>query len=315
LNNELGGSLANNIQDEQEIKPVSFIPALSRMDNYRLFIAARKGIKYSPRVVEKMGISRKRYYTALSQLNRHGLIRRDPATGMSICTMLGEMICRCILEMKAYEDHAEELRMIDTLKQTGQFTPDRIAQFLEKVIEDNLTKSMFSTLEMVWSYDAMVSVLLEHVRSCTDEILIATRMPSEAFTAALQAEVTRGIRIRVLSDASLAEAHYAKLGMEAGNSNAQSDRPERGEVAGDPSYQDSRIERRVTHVPFGMAVIDSKQVWLELVNAHNLPEFSGGFNVQDATIAHGMKRYYEKLWAQSQDIAGFCKGCSTETAA
>lgn len=315
LNDEPGGSLPTKGQDEQNIKSLSLIPVLSRMDNYWLFVAAKKGVKYSPRVVEKMGLSRKRYYIALSQLNKHGLIRKDAATGMSIHTTLGEMIWRCILEMKTYEDNSEELRMIDTLKQTGQFTPDRIVKFLEKITDDKLVSSNFGTFEMVWSYDAMVSVLLELIRHSSNEILVATRMLSEEVISALRAKITHDMRIQILSDISLVEACFGKQGRTKGNFKAQNDGSERAEVVDNAWYPDSGIERRITHVPFGMIIIDSKEVGLELVNAHNLLEFSGGFIIQDERIAQAMKSHYQKLWKQSQEFAGLYKGRNTETSA
>jgi sugar-specific transcriptional regulator TrmB len=301
--------------NSQNIRSEHLISLLSRRDTFALFIAAKKGIKYSPQVVEKMGLSRKRYYNALSQLNRRGLIRKDQATGRSIHTVFGEMIYRCVLEMHKYAEHCEELRMIDTLKRTGEFTPDRIMKFLEMVGDgENIASSMFGTFEVVWSYESMVSLLLEHIRGCRSEILVATRLLSEEIIRALLAKAIQGAKVRILSEASLVESYFAMQRIPSNDATTYHTQ-ERIEIARNPWYQDKRIERRITNVPFGMIIIDATKVGIELINAHNLSEFSGGLLVQDLRIAEGMKNYFQKLWTQSKEFTSFCEGRSAETEA
>ncbi|HEV8387664.1 MAG TPA: hypothetical protein VGQ03_08580 [Nitrososphaera sp.] len=281
----------------------------AKADNFRLFIAAKAGIKYSPTFVEKMELSRKRYYNSLSELNRHGLLRRNPATGMSVYTVFGEMIYRCISDMSKYARHIEELRMIDALQHTGTFTPDRIMKLLEKLGDDEkIVKNIFGTFEMVWSYKAMVSVLLEHIRGANTEILVATRLLSEEVIRALLAKATHGVKIRILSDVSLVESYFAMQKLPVDSSASFLERSERIEVVGNPWYPDKLIERRIACVPFGMVILDGVEVGIEMVDAHKPHEFSGGIIVQDRSITDSMKDFYYKLWFQAEEFTDFYKG-------
>jgi sugar-specific transcriptional regulator TrmB len=315
LNDKLGRpSERNRVWDTRNIRSEHIISVLSKADTFTLFAAAKNGIRYSHQLIEKMGLSRKRYYNALSQLNRHGLIRRDPVTGRSVHTAFGEMVYRCVLEMNRYAEHFEELRMIDTLKQTGEFTADRIMKFLEMVSDNEKSaQNIFGTLELVWSYSGMVAVLLDRIRGCSSEILVATRLLSEEVIRALLEKAAYGVKVQILSDISLVESYFAMQRISEENAKAHDHGPERAEVVGNPWYPDRRIERRIANVPFGMIIIDATEVGIELVNAHGLTEFSGGLLVQDTRIAEVMKNYFQKLWTQSQEFTAFYEGSGNGT--
>lgn len=304
----------DRIWKSQNIKAEHLISVLSKMDNYRVFIAAKEGIKYSPQVVEKMGLSRKRYYNALSQLNRHGLIRRDSTTGRSVHTAFGEMIFRCILEMSMHAEHIEQLMMIDTLKQTGEFASDRIMQFLKMVSADGqIARNIFGTLAVVWSYKAMITILLEHIHGASSEILVSARLLSEEVIHALRGVVTRGVKVQILLDASLVETYFAVQRIPRIDGKDSVDRQEHTGAGGNDWNQNMPIQHRFTNVPFGMIIIDAREVGIELINAHNVTEFSGGLIVQDIQNAEVMKGYFEKLWTRSQESTSFYEGRNTKT--
>lgn len=288
--------------NSQNIRVEHIILVLSKMDNYRIFIAAKKGIRYSPQLVEKMGLSRKRYYNALSQLNRHGLIRRDATTGSSVHSVLGEMIYQNILEMNKYAEHFEDLMMIDTLKQSGAFTSDRIMKFLKLVSDDaRIARNIFGKCDMAWSHRAMIPILLEHIHGAGSEILVAARLVSEEVIRALRVEATHGVKIQVLSEAPLVESYFAMQKIPRIDYEAHADWAERTDVVGNPWNQNMPIEHRITNVPFGLIIIDAKEVGIELINAHDTTEFSGGLIVQDMQFAKVLKGYFERLWTQSQE--------------
>jgi len=300
-----GANSGLNVEDF--VKVQELLAVLAKVDNFRIFIAAREGIRYSPALIEKMGISRKRYYNALYDLNRHGLIRRVPDSGKSFHTVFGEMIYHCILETSRYARHIEELKMIDALKQTGEFAPDSISKLLESVSDDEkIIRNISGTFELVWSYDQMVKVLLEHFQTCKNEILVATRILSEEIIRALLAKVTQGIRVQILSDETLVESYFAMQNVGKYNDQDKSvkddNNPERIEVVGNPWYPDKHIQRRITKVPFGMIIIDGAKAGVELIDAHNSREFSGGIIIQDGSVTDAMKNYYQKLWTQAQDF-------------
>jgi hypothetical protein len=279
---------------------------LSRADNFRLFTAAKKGIKYSPTTIERLGLTRKRYYRALSELNRHGLIYRNPDTGMSVQSVFGEIIHGLILQIDRYATHFEELRMVDTLRYSGSFKPDQIARLMAMAGWDpDIVSNIAGSIEMVWSYKGMVRVLMDHLLSSKNQILVATRLLSEEVMRVLLSKTTHGVKVRVLSDVSLVESYFAMQSASKESSLQDNHQNERVGVIGNPWYPDKRIERRITKVPFGLVVIDDSEVGMELVDAHNTQEFSRGIILKDKRIAESLRDYYDNMWNEAEEFTAF----------
>lgn len=107
------------------------IQSVSSRENLALFQMAQAGIRYNPTLLEGSGISRKQYYKALRVLRDAGLIRKFESQYFH--TTLGKLVYHEILKIAKYTDYVNEMKMIDVLKDSGQFSRNEVSAFIKKV--------------------------------------------------------------------------------------------------------------------------------------------------------------------------------------
>ena len=87
-----------------------------------------------------------------------------------------------IVGITDYNNSIEKMKMIDTLKQANKFSENDISKFIESVINNDIKNNddnSSSCPEIIWSYDKLILSLIEKVKNCKKELLIATRLYSE----------------------------------------------------------------------------------------------------------------------------------------
>jgi hypothetical protein len=112
-------------------KTQAIICSLASKENLALFQMASAGVRYNFFLLEKSGISRKQYYRGLRILRDAGLIRKFNDRYMH--TTLGKLIYHEILKIEKFTDHQNEMKMIDILKDSGQFSQNEMTSFLKKL--------------------------------------------------------------------------------------------------------------------------------------------------------------------------------------
>ncbi|MEW6603229.1 MAG: hypothetical protein AB1351_00900 [Thermoproteota archaeon] len=117
--------------DEHVRKMHEIIQSVSSRENLTLFQMAQAGIRYDPALLERSGISRKQYYKALRVLRDVGLIRKFESRYFH--TTLGKLVYQEILKIEKYTDYVNEMKMIDVLKDSGQFSRNDMFTFIKKV--------------------------------------------------------------------------------------------------------------------------------------------------------------------------------------
>jgi hypothetical protein len=125
------------------LKIQEIIQSLSSKENLVLFQMASSGIRYNFFLLEKLGISRKQYYKGLRMLKDAGLVRKFG--NKYLHTTLGELVHREILKIAKYTNHLNEMKMIDILKESGQFSHSEMSAFIQKV-SDKGQDSFFSDM-------------------------------------------------------------------------------------------------------------------------------------------------------------------------
>lgn len=120
-------------------KTHEIILSLSSKENLTLFQMASSGVKYNFFLLEKSGISRKKYYRGLKMLRDAGLVRKFG--NRYLHTTFGRLVYHEILKIEKYTDHSSEMKMIDILKDSGQFSQNEMSAFINKVSDriDDLT--------------------------------------------------------------------------------------------------------------------------------------------------------------------------------
>src|SRR5919206_143292 len=159
------------LTDQEAMKSsTKLLSVLSKKDNLSIFIFAKDGLKAESSTMQNLGLSRKVYYTGLRQLIDAGLISK--AEGAYSYTTLGGIIyqrhiVRLIEEMK----NKQQMMMIDTLKKTKEFSEEDITNFVDRITHTSgMNAEATPKIEIAWTYQDMVSAIVERVQLCKNEI-------------------------------------------------------------------------------------------------------------------------------------------------
>src|SRR5215217_7103348 len=285
---------------------------ISKTDNLKFFLAAKDGVRINIATLTHMKLSRKRYYKALKQLRDAGLIKKFK--GVYSHTSFGRIIYqRNIIELIEYRKYLKEMQMVDDIKDGNlKVTEDNLVSFFEKLIgikNNNVASpsvaatdataaiNISEKIEIVRTYEEMVALLLKCVDLCKEEILIATRVSPEEIINRILQKCKLGVHVKVLADIDLVKEYFKlhkidKISLNSQHKNAA----ERINVIGNPWYPEKNVSRKICKIPFGMIIIDGKEVGIELIDQADPKKFNKGILLRDENASGVMKEYYEKLW-------------------
>jgi hypothetical protein len=294
---------------------LKLLSIISKTDNFRLFLAARDGVRINFTTLASMKLSRKRYYKALKQLRDAGLIEKFK--GVYSHTSFGRIVYqRNITELVEYSKYIKEMQVVDNIKGSNlKVTEDKLVSFFEKLIgiknnvaspaidataSATITTDTIDTsreVEIVRTYEEMVSLILKCVDLCKDEILIATRVSAEVIINRILQKCKLGVHVRVLADTDLIKEYFKVHNFDmVGVNDQQKNAAERIKVIGNPWYPEKNVNRKICKIPFGVIIIDGKEVGIEIIDRTGPKKFNMGILLRDETASRVMKEYYEKLW-------------------
>ena len=285
---------------------------ISKADNLKFFLAAKDGVRINIATLTRMKLSRKRYYKALKQLRDAGLIEKFK--GVYSHTSFGRIVYqRNIIELIEYRKYFKEMRVVDDIKGGNlKVTEDNLVSFFEKLmgIKNNVASPGVATtasttaaidtskkIEIVRTYEEMVSLLLKCVDLCKEEILIATRVSPEEIINRILQKCKLGVHVKVLADIDLVKEYFKLHNIDKVDLNGlEKNAVERINVIGNPWYPEKNINRKICKIPFGVIIIDGKEVGIELIDQTDPKKFNMGILLRDEYASKVMKEYYEKLW-------------------
>jgi biotin operon repressor len=181
---------------------------------------------------------------------------------------------------------------------------------------------------IVLSYDNIVQLLRERIEYCKSEILIATRTSPEIIINKILQKSKLGVKVKVVADIDLVKRYFeSQEEFTANNNNNNIDssnnsdpkhkekssmintnrhyhdqhEQESKNVISNPYYPNTAIDRRISDIPFGLVILDSNEVGIELVNSSNTKEFFAGVWIKDKEFAMAMKSFYETLWKKASE--------------
>jgi len=220
-----------------------------------------------------------------------------------------------IVGLTDYKNNIDKMKMIDTLKQSNRYSENDILKFIESAINNGIKNNddnpSFCS-EIIWSYDKLILSLIEKVKNCKKEILIATRLYSEVVINEIILKSKVGVNVKILSDTKLVQGYFKSQiqNYESLNSNEINEidgddkKNERLKVLGNPWYPNEEgIQRKILDIPFGLLVIDEEEVGFELINRNDIQNFFAGIFIKDIKLASNVKDFYMKIWdGASNDI-------------
>jgi predicted transcriptional regulator len=283
------------LTDQEAMKSsTKLLSVLSKKDNLSIFIFAKDGLKAESSTMQNLGLSRKVYYTGLRQLIDAGLISKSE--GAYSYTTLGGIIyqghiVRLIEEMK----NKQQIMMIDTLKNSKEFSEEDITNFVDRITHSRsgMNAEAPPKIEIAWTYQDMVSAIVERVQLCKNEILLASRSFNEIIINNILRKANSGIDVKVISDSSLVKQYIEAEGR--GLSLNDKNSSERIKVVSNPWYP-GKIKRRIARIPFSIIVLDGKEVGVEVVDWNEPKKFYGVIFIKEEKTSKTMLNFYNKMW-------------------
>jgi hypothetical protein len=299
--------ITEKYSDVQQIMSI-----LASPDVFRLFLCADRGFVLSVSLLERLQMSNKQYYKALHKLKLLGLLEKKD--GVYHHSISGGILYKQVVQQIAQlSKHEKEFKIINVLKSSGQFSDDEIRKFVEQITKDDDNTSSVPGGVHVFpniliSQENIIKTLCQRIEKANNEILIATRISIDEVIASLIESIKLGVKVRVLVDERLI-AQYRRFyypETEKSDSPSHVDRytEERIKVVENPWYQSGvKIERRVGKVPFGLIILDRKEVGIELVDSYNPDKFSTGILLKDSRqVVDAMLKQYEEMWCNSYSV-------------
>jgi predicted transcriptional regulator len=301
--------ITEKYSDAQQILAV-----LASADVFKLFVYGERGFVFSLFLLEKLRMSKKQYYNALHKLKILGLLEKTD--GLYHHTVSGSILHeKVVQQLVQLSKHQRELKIIDVLKKTGQYSDDEIRKFIEQITKDNnnlVPKSAAANNNntiIINSQEELVKTIRDRIELANKEILIATRISFDEGIAALINSIKLGVKVRILVDERLISEYHRVYYSSIQKSdslpviNANKHTEERMKVVENPWYHSGvEIERRVGQIPFGLIIFDRNEVGIELVDSYNPDKFTAGMLVKDSQIGDAVLKLYEELWHNSHSV-------------
>ena len=281
--------------DEELVnKSSKLLTVLSKRNNLSLFMSAKRGLMAESSSPERTSLSKKVYYTSLKQLINSGLVEKSD--GKYVHTTFGSIVYRAhIIGLIDQLRNQKQMVMIDTLKHSDQFSESDIESFVDKIIGgiNNLSEDARSKIEIVLTYEDMVSAIVERTEFSKNEILLASRHFNEIIINNILRKAKSGINVKVVAEKTLVDQFFEQNNkhLQVNDKNAV----ERTTVVANPWYP-GNVTRRVANVPFSMTLFDRSEVAVELINANDPKGFHGALFIRDEKTCRQMLEYYQKLW-------------------
>jgi hypothetical protein len=194
--------------------------------------------------------------------------------------------------------NTKHLQMIDTLKYSGGFSDTDIEKFMNKLTGVRTSApDIPAKIEMVWTYEDMVSAIVERTEFCRNEILLASRYFNEIIINSMLRKAKIGLDVKVISEKSLVTQFF-----EQNNHMILNDKNslERSNVVGNPWYP-GKIDRQVANVPFSIIIFDRKEVGIEFIDANEPKIFKGAIFIRDEQTSKLMMEYFQKIWTTNPE--------------
>jgi hypothetical protein len=293
-------------QQQVEIS-LDILTILSKRDNIIMFCMAKEGLKTHSSELHDEIPTKNRYYKALKQLKDAGLIEKlVESRDTYVHTTFGCLIYqKVIVGITEYKNNIEKIKMIDTLKQSTKNSKNDILKFIESVMRGDINYnndiSDFHS-DIIWSYDKLILSIIEKVKNCKKELLIATRLYSEEVINEIILKSKIGVKAKILSDTKLVQAYFESQNQNyeftySNEVNDDNKKNERLKVLENPWYPNEEgIQRKILDIPFGLIVIDEEEVGLELVNHNDTQNFYAGIFIKDKKLISTVKDFYMKMW-------------------
>jgi hypothetical protein len=299
----------NVLSDEKSLEHFArLLNILSKKDNFIMFVLAKDGLRSTLSTPEKLGLTKKQYYTRLNHLIHAGLITNGSSQDRSdngnssiyFHTTLGKIIFHnhigpMIQEVK----NSKTLLMVDILKSTKRFTDLDIETFVSPILEKlnvilPTATDKLARIRVLLSEAEVGPTLEKVIQQCHRDIFIATRTYAKSVMQQILQRAISGVKVRILADTDL----DGYLGDRVENI-ILGDYTDRESNAFKYIQIQENVLTRRTKVPFEILLLDEKFLVIGLIDRRNIEKFNAAIIIEDMNISKAVTEYFSDLWAKS----------------
>src|SRR5574337_1255365 len=170
------------------------LSVLSKNDALTIFLMADEGIKSELDTPQKIGLTKKQYYTRLKQLCELGLTAKN---GNSyVHTAFGSLVYnKHVIGLLNSVTNVKELEMVDLLKKSSKFDSQEISKFLTKIGLYDVATNGSTSLKIISSYEDMFTKAIEIIEFAQKEIILMTRYPNELIINSILKRASMGVEV------------------------------------------------------------------------------------------------------------------------
>jgi len=252
----------NNIDDILK-ETSNILGILSKYDALKIFLHSIEGIEAETDAADRLGLTKKQYYTRLKQLVDSGLIEKRQ--GKYVHTTLGKVIYeKAIRVLFDHVKNSKKLLMIDVLKSSGKFDIDEIYKLLQIKTED-----IYYNARLITDYDEFVRTVMSRLDGVDiKSIYYATRRLEHDIIRKI---LSKGTDIKLLIDIPLVK-----------------------ELSINEELKD---KIKAVNIPFTIVLFNnsSKEMLIELVNSKDPSRSYAFINIKDDPLVDKVKAWLDNL--------------------
>jgi len=279
---------------------------LSRKDNLTLFILSRDGLDSRVSTPEKLGFTKKKYYTRLQQLVKAGLIiSGGKRRNLYSHTTLGKLVYENhVAPMMTQIKNIPNLMMIDALQNSNKFSKEQIDQFIAPIFEKldiQISNPLETKLSFITSAKDVEPTMIRYIQRSQREIIMATRAHVGSVWHHVLSKATFGARVKLLVDKDLQVSIGGKMENTLFDDYTQMQRKSDG-ISKYLQLQEN-VTGRTAKVPVDLLMLDREVLLIGLIDRAKIDTFNAVIIIEgDDHICRQIEAFFNTLWDNSEQI-------------
>ncbi len=260
--------MVGSVEDDTIKEVRKIVSVLSYYDALKIFLECIEGIEADTNASDRLGLTKKQYYTRLKQLVDAGLIEKSK--GKYVHTTLGKLIYdKAIRILFEHVKNSKKLLMVDVLKSSGKFDMEEIYRLLQ--IKENYA---YERTRLITSYDEFVRAVIATVDdSSITRVYYATRRLDTDILNKVLSLYKKGIDVKILADKRLIDNEDGLM----------------------LASKELTTRFKVTNIPFCF-IVSSNELFIELVNTKEPNRFYACISIRDEKIIDQVKELFDTLF-------------------
>jgi len=266
--------------------------ALSNEHSLKMFKQGSTGLRSKSEDIEKMGLTKKQFYSRLKKLVKLGLLIR--VKGRYIHTALGGFVNS--IQIKPLEEALANywnLLAIDELKKSKVIPEQEQEKIIKSITENSdlneyLSNNKHEPIKIIKKYEDLAKEVLNLIDSAKTEIFIASRYYEPQVSLRLMRKFSEGVSLHILDGNPSGTPLQTRL-------EAALKDPKTQHIA-KAMLESPKVRLKNKLLTSSFIIIDGEYCGFEIVDPLKPHEFNLAVEFRDKEISQKMKTQFENLW-------------------